>query len=274
MARKFLKIDGKYIINNGKLVLFDPDASPDVSPDTPSATQSTLLILNESDCEVRYSINGEGQISTTGIHLRKIDNLTQLSVTVYKDGVFYSSTCDIWVNGELVHENYNMINLSFNDPVDIVITNVKNSLSSNFNITANGNYDIRNFKTVNVSIASEGQMLEGVSLDPEDNSILLVDGEDIYDEVHVTATLVQVSDAGVDCIKVLCKGADIDIKNNGNRVATSNGVSVTAPNLEPSNIKSGVTILGVTGTYEGDSNTPQITFDESTGTLTINDEVI
>lgn len=43
--------------------------------------------------------------------------------------------------------------------------------------------------------------------------------------------------------------------------------TVVANNLTPENIKSGVSILGVSGTYEG--NTPSVSFDSATGTLTI-----
>lgn len=62
---------------------------------------------------------------------------------------------------------------------------------------------------------------------------------------------------------------NIDFEGDGNRIvfAGENYTLLGLPNLTAENVKSGVNIGGVTGTYE--AITPTVTFDSTTGTLTI-----
>lgn len=97
----------------------------------------------------------------------------------------------------------------------------------------------------------------------EENGMLVVENSTYYSsyvirDVDNVANVVLVEDSNIT----------LEASNSRNEF-TLNYVdgTVVANNLTPSNIKSGVSILGVTGTYEG--NTPSVSFDSATGTLTI-----
>lgn len=97
----------------------------------------------------------------------------------------------------------------------------------------------------------------------EENGTLVVENSTYYSsyvirDVDNVANVVLVEDSNIT----------LEASNSRNEF-TLNYVdgTVVANNLTPENIKSGVSILGVTGTYEG--NTPSVSFDSATGTLTI-----
>lgn len=80
--------------------------------------------------------------------------------------------------------------------------------------------------------------IEGVTVD--DNKLIIDDSP--YQYVYVN----QQGNVYIQQNTLL----DVEASTYIRRVA--NGVTVTATNLSPENIKKGVTILGVTGTYEGE----------------------
>lgn len=98
----------------------------------------------------------------------------------------------------------------------------------------------------------------------------------IYDSTNPLGFYIEQNNLNVD-YNFNDDGGDVIINANNDVVVNGcsinlsiqNSGTVTATNLTAENIKNGVNILGVTGTYEGGGSTPTISFDSATGTLTI-----
>ena len=102
-----------------------------------------------------------------------------------------------------------------------------------------------------------GVKLSGTNVMARYNNVFTVGAHDmrLVDDLRNNDQLSLYIDAPNEVI--INASCDVSLGENG---------SIT--NLSAENIKSGVSILDVTGTYEG-GNTPSVSFDSTTGTLTI-----
>lgn len=92
--------------------------------------------------------------------------------------------------------------------------------------------------------------INGITEDAVDE-MLIINGYTNYDEINIMDANKYITIQGNNSTIKLSNNVNAELYGGTLNIKSNYGGVVTATNLDPANIKKGVTILGVTGTYEG-----------------------
>lgn len=208
---------------------------------TPTGTKQvtgngTFDVTDYANVEVAVPSDAKDEQEKTATPTKSVQEITPddgyalSKVTVEAipiDYVIPSGTKEIYNNGTHYIGQYNAVEVYVPVPNGYLIP------SGTLGIIENGTYDVGKFATVNVHVTSEASV-DGVTVD---GTTIKVD-TDSYERIEVG----QSGDDETGTVAICGGYVPVELADEDS--------SVSVENLEPSNIKSGVTILGVTGTLE------------------------
>ena len=247
-------------------------------------TKSPVLELTDLQPETSYAItlratnlNGESQAATKTIWTKKITTITPADVV---DGVTYYDYQDVYRTGTMPEMDETDITVSGRDvtvPAGHYADTETVSVSSEYiiptgtkNINANGTDDVTQYASVNVNVPASA-----VDTGTKQTNIT-TNGTQTFDVVGYANNEVTVNvQPNLETANVTPSTSPQTIVPTGNvdgydRINVSAVTGAIDPNITPSNIKDGVTILGVTGEFgpTPDLGTLNVTPSTSAQTIT------
>lgn len=153
----------------------------------------------------------------------------------------YTGTKEITSNGSHNVAGYAYVNV--NVPTESGGVEVSGTLA----ITENGTHNIASYEFVEVNVPTDSFSATGIKV--EEGVVTIDNTTGGYQTIDISGqlsgTTINIEGGGAIVNLSYCEG-DITLRDN-----FYNAHNIVATNLEQGNIKQGVTILGVTGTYEG-----------------------
>lgn len=246
-------------------------------------TKSPVLELTDLQPETSYAItlratnvNGESQASTRTIWTKKITTITPADVV---DGVTYYDYQDVYRTGTMPEMDETDITVSGRDvtiPAGHYAESETVSVSSEYiiptgtkNINTNGTDDVTQYASVNVNVPASA-----VDTGTKQTNIT-TNGTQTFDVVGYANNEVTVNvQPNLETANVTPSTSPQTIVPTGNvdgydRINVSAVTGAIDPNITPSNIKDGVTILGVTGSFDPTPDLGTLNVTPSTSAQTI-----